>query len=118
MKPYYHAKNSVNKYGGKIEDYQALHNEMDSSKSAHATMAHRLVFHSAFGIYIMERIFGETITNSDGVKVCVRDIAEDHVLEDLHFIPSLDHWLKNLKLQDWMTGSRQMAKPDKFIKID
>lgn len=118
MKPYIHAKNSANKYGGTPEDYLPIHDLMDSSKSAHASMLHRAIFHSAFGIFIVERVFGTNITNSDGKLVSVRELAEEHCVEDLGFIPSLDHWLKNLTMQDWMFGGRIKKIKDRFIKID
>jgi hypothetical protein len=115
MKPHIHSKNSAKKYGGRADDYQSIHDTIDSSKSAHASMKHRLVFHSAFGIYIVERIHGTLITNSDGARVSVRDVAEDHVLEDLGTIPSLDDWLDGLPLEQWMGGP---TRTHKFIKID
>jgi hypothetical protein len=115
MKPHIHAKNSAKKYGGVPADYQAIHDTIDSSKSAHATMRHRLVFHSAFGIYVVERIHGVLLTNSDGASVSVRDIAEDHVLEDLGRIPSLDEWLSELSLKQWMGGP---VRKHKFVKVD
>jgi hypothetical protein len=103
-----HARSSARKYGGKPEDYLAIHERMDSSKSAHAEVSHRCVFHSAFGIFIIEDIFGRTITNSDGKEVFVRDVAEQHVLEDLGFIPSLSDWLREMPAQPWMAGARKM----------
>ena len=103
-----HARSSARKYGGKAEDYIDIHEKMDSTKSAHAEVSHRCVFHSAFGIFIIEDIFGRTITNSDGKEVFVRDIAEQHVLEDLGFIPSLSDWLKEMPSQAWMAGARKM----------
>jgi uncharacterized protein related to proFAR isomerase len=115
LKPHIHAKNSVKKYGGKVDDYQPIHDTIDSSKSAHATMKHRIVLHSAFGIYLVERIHGILIVNSDGAKVSVRDVAEDHVLEDLGTIPSLDKWLEELPLKKWMGGP--IGKRT-FVKID
>ena len=115
MKPHIHAKNSVKKYGGKWEDYMPIHDAIDSSKSAHATVKHRAVLHSAFGIYLIERIFGATIVNSDGKTVSVRDVAEDHVLEDLGTIPSLDAWLKAMPIETWMGGP---SKKKTFLKID
>ena len=118
MKPLMHAKNSAHKHGGKWEDYLAIHDLMDSSKSAHSEMTHRAIFHSSFGIYIVEKIFGTTITNSEGKLVSVRDIAEDHCIEDLGFIPSLDKWLKNIVFQDWMFGGRRKEIKTRFIKID
>ena len=118
MKPLIHAKNSAKKHGGKWEDYIEIHNFMDSSKAACASMHHRAIFHSAFGIFIVEKTFGVTLKNSDGKLVSVRDLAEDHVIEDLGFIPSLDHWLNNMTSQDWMFGGRRKEVKDKFIKID
>lgn len=118
MKPFAHAKNSAKKHGGIPEDYQAIHDLMDSSKSAMADMRHRAFFHSAFGIFIVEKVFGTTITNSDGKKVCTRDIAEDHVLEDLGFIPTMEHWFKNMTMQDWMFGGRRAEIKERFIEIE
>jgi hypothetical protein len=103
-----HARSSARRWGGKAEDYLAIHEKMDSTKSAHAEVTHRCVFHSAFGIYIIEDIFGRTLTNSDGKEVFVRDVAEQHVLEDLGFIPSLSDWLREMPAQPWMAGARKM----------
>ena len=107
-KAYIHAQSSVKRFGGRVEDYIAIHERIDSTKSAHAEVTHRCVFHSAFGIYIIEEIFGRFITNSDGKQVFVRDIAEQHVLEDLGFIPSLSDWLKEMPAAPWMAGQRKM----------
>ncbi len=103
-----HARSSAKRFGGCAEDYLAIHERMDSSKSAHAEVSHRCVFHSAFGIYIIEDIFGRTITNSDGKEVFVRDVAEQHVLEDLGFIPSLSDWLREMPAQPWMAGAKKL----------
>jgi len=102
-----HARSSARRWGGKAEDYLAIHERMDSSKSAHAEVTHRCVFHSAFGIYVIEEIFGRTLTNSDGKEVFVRDVAEQHVLEDLGCIPSLSDWLREMPVQPWMAGARK-----------
>jgi hypothetical protein len=104
-----HAQSSVRRWGGTVEDYLPIHEKMDSTKMAHAEVTHRCVFHSAFGIYVIEDIFGRTITNSDGREVHVRDVAEQHVLEDLGFIPSLSDWLKEMPAQPWMAGQRKVA---------
>lgn len=118
MKPLIHAKNSARKHGGTWEDYIEIHNFMDSSKAACASMHHRAIFHSAFGIFIVEKTFGVSMKNSEGKLVSIRDLAEDHVIEDLGFIPSLDHWLGNMTSQDWMFGGRRKQTNNKFIKID
>lgn len=110
MKPYLHAKSSARKFGGEASDYLAIHDFMDSSKSCHASVKHRAVLHSAFGIFIAERVFGHNITNSNGRAVSVRDIAEQHVIEDLGCIPSLDDWLNEMVLQAWMGGPSKEKK--------
>lgn len=115
VKPSIHAKNSARKYGGEPKDYLPIHDFIDSSKSAHASMKHRAVLHSAFGIFICERVFGHAIKNSDGREVQVRDVAEDHVLEDLGTIPSLDDWLRGMPMEQWMGGP---TRRHTFIKID
>jgi hypothetical protein len=108
-KAWVHAQSSAKRWGGKAEDYIDIHERIDSTKSAHAEVTHRCVFHSAFGIYIIEEIFGRFVTNSDGKQVFVRDVAEQHVLEDLGFIPSLSDWLKEMPAQPWMAGQRKMT---------
>lgn len=107
-KPLIHARSSVRRWGGTEEDYLPIHEKMDTTKMAHAEVTHRCVFHSAFGIYLIEELFGRTITNSDGKEVHVRDIAEQHVLEDLGFIPSLSDWLKEMPAKPWMAGQRKL----------
>jgi len=107
-KPLVHAESSVRRWGGTAEDYLPIHERFDSTKSAHAEVTHRCVFHSAFGIFIIEELFGRTLTNSDGRTVHVRDVAEQHVLEDLGFIPSLSDWLKEMPPQPWMAGQKKV----------
>lgn len=115
MKPFVHAKNSANKHGGAPEDYQAIHDFIDSSKIAVPDMRHRAMLHSAWGIYLAERVFGTTITNSDGKRVPVRDLAEEHVIEDLGFIPTMQDYLQHMTLEPWMGGA---TRKKRFIPID
>jgi hypothetical protein len=58
------------------------------------------------GIFLAERIFGVTITNSAGEKVPVRYIGEQHVKEDLGWIPTAQDWLSEIQPQRWMYGQR------------
>lgn len=116
MKPLIHAQNSVRRYGGQIEDYIEIHNFFDSTKSAYANIKHRAILHNTFGIFLCEKLFGVFITNSDGKKISVRDVAEDHVVEDMGFIPTLEKWLGEMEIKDWMnpTGQRQHTKRTKI----
>lgn len=116
MKPFIHAKFSAKKFGGRKEDYLAIHEKMDSSKAAHATMKHRIIFHSAFGIYLIADIFGASIVNSDNAEVSVRDIAEAHVIEDLGRIPSLDDWLRGMPLDEWMGNPVRTSRTINLFK--
>lgn len=102
MKPHIHSSISVRKWGGCPSDYQEIHDFLDISKSASADMRHRMLLHHSLGCYIVEKCFGITITNSDGLEVSVRDIAEAHIIEDLGRIPSLDEWVTKLPLEAWM----------------
>lgn len=108
-KPLVHAESSVRRWGGAVEDYLPIHEKMDQTKMAYAEVTHRCEFHSAFGIFLIEELFGRTLTTSDGRTVHVRDVAEQHVLEDLGFIPSLSDWLKEMPAQAWMAGRRKVA---------
>lgn len=110
MKPWLHARSSANRWGGEPGDYLEIHDFMDSSKAAHASVKHRAVLHSAFGVFLAERVFGHNVTNSQGREVSVRDIAEQHVLEDLGTIPSLDDWLECMELRAWMGGPAKRVR--------
>lgn len=105
--PYHHALSSVKKWGGVPQDYQAIHNWFDESKAMMADFRHRALRHHAEGIFMAERLFGTTITTSVGRKVPVRFIGEQHVKEDLGFIPSMQDWLKQIKPSAWMMRGGQ-----------
>lgn len=103
MNPVYHANSNVKKYGGKVEDYLPIHNWFDHPKSTVANARHRILRHHAYGIFECEQKFGEYIINSDGRKVPVRMIGEDHVREDCGGrIPSVQDWVENLHTKPWM----------------
>lgn len=111
-KPYIHAQNSATKFGGVPEDYIDIHNLMDSSKKLIADVRHRALFHHAAGPFIMEEIFGVTRENSDGKTYSVRDIAEQHILEDLGFIPSFEEYVKTMPIAGWMAGEHKDVTND------
>ena len=107
MKPYLHAKLSVKKWGGKPEDYLEIHDFIDSTKAHHADMRHRAMLHNSWGIYLCERIFGHNSENSDGRLVSVRDVAEQHVIEDLGRIPAITEYLSAMPMMAWLGGPKQ-----------
>jgi hypothetical protein len=102
MKPVVHAKNSVRKFGGNLDDYMKFHNWMDSTKAHIPDIRHRMILHNAWGIFMAEQIFGSYFKNSDGKIVSVRDVLELHVVDDLGHIPTLEQCFKNFKAEPWM----------------
>lgn len=118
MKPHLHANISAKQHGGVPGDYMAIHEFMDHSKAAVADVRHRAMLHSAWGIYVVSQVFGNTLVNSEGKTVSVRDIAEEHVIQDLGFIPTMDDWLKDLPIQPWMSGAKKKRQVMTFDQAD
>ena len=110
--PLKHAESTVRKWGGKVEDYLPIHNWFDESKSYLADFRHRAMRHHAEGIFMAERIFGVSVTNSDGKQVPVRYIGEQHVKEDLGRIPTVNDWLSRIVPERWMGGQKLEEKSD------
>lgn len=107
MKPFLHAKITAKKHGGKMEDYLDIHDFIDHTKEIVPDMRHRALLHSAFGCFMVEKIFGHVRLNSDGKEYSPRDIAEEHIIQDLGFIPTVQDYLQHLELKDWMTGTQK-----------
>lgn len=102
MNPYHHALSSVARYGGKVEDYIEIHHWFDLSKRSWTDPRHRALRHHSEGIFDCESQFGYAIKNSDGRVIPTRYIGEDHVREDLGFIPTMKDWYENIQQQKWM----------------
>lgn len=100
--PYHHAVRSARLFGGAAEDYLAIHDWFDESKAHIADIRHRALRHHSEGIFLCEAIFGSTVTNSAGKKIPVRTIGEQHVKDDLGWIPSVKDWLQHIEVQPWM----------------
>lgn len=75
---------------------------IDESKSITADFRHRALRHHAEGVFMLERFFGTTITISTGRVVPVRLVGEQHVIEDLGFIPSFADWVRCIHPDPWM----------------
>jgi hypothetical protein len=108
---HYHALSSVRRWGGRAEDYIALHSWMDASKAIIADPRHRALRHHAEGIFALEHEYGQTICNSDGRDVPVRLIGEQHVMEDLGFIPSFADWARLITPAAWVTRGNPKGSP-------
>ena len=104
MTPYKHAESSAKKFGGVPEDYIRIHDWFDETKQYTGDWTHRAMRHHAAGIQWAIEKFGHFIANSDARKIPVKLIAEQHVMEDCGFIPTIQDWMKPAlgNPQDWM----------------
>lgn len=100
--PYHHAVSSAKKFGGEPGEYLDLHEWFDASKQHMADFRHRALRHHSAGIFMLEKFFGTTITLANGRVVPVRFIGEQHVLEDLGRIPTVQDWLGKIQPESWM----------------
>lgn len=109
MTPYHHAVSSAKRFGGKAEDYIRIHDWFDASKELFADFRHRALRHHAQGIFECERVFGATVTNSDGRAIPVRWVGEQHVKEDMGgIIPSFGDWAQCIIPKRWMSRASRM----------
>jgi hypothetical protein len=62
--------------------------------------------------------FGYTFKNSDGKDICVKDICEQHILEDfgMRFIPTAQDYLENMEFKDWMQNGIKDI-PSSYVKL-
>ena len=110
MKAFNHCKSSVKYFGGEEDDYLKIHQWFDESKTHYADIRHRALRHHTQGIAECEEKFGVNIYNSNGNKVIVKSIAEQHIREDLGFIPTLQDWFKLMKPAPWMASTKRNTK--------
>lgn len=110
--PYHHALSSVRKWGGTVADYDAIHRWFDVTKAHFCDFRHRAARHHAEGIALMEQCFGATITLTGGRIIPTRWVGEQHVREDLGFIPTLADWLACIQPQPWMGRGRKLSMED------
>jgi len=117
MKPNTHSISSAKRFGGVPEDYMEIHAFLDHTKMLFPDNRHRALLHNSWGIYVCERVFGTTITNSDDKVVNVRSIAEQHIFEDFgnKFIPTVQDYLQEMEHKDWMSNDN--TYPSSMRKI-
>jgi len=112
---YIHAETSARHFGGKPEDYIKIHEWIDQYKASYGDVRHRAMLHHANGPFMAQEVFGHYITVFDEKtqkekRVIVREIAENHIVEDMGCIPSPGDWLDCMNCVTWMGGKR-----NKFI---
>ena len=105
--PMVHSRSSVKRWGGKVEDYMAIHKLLDSPKATMNNNTSRMLTHNTWFAYeVIPLIFGYNIINSDGRSVDVVDIAMLHIAEDFRhkFIPTPQDYLQHMQVQPWMNN--------------
>lgn len=109
MTPYLHARSSARKWGGTYNDYLDIHEWFDSSKLVIPDHRHRSLYHHTLGIEQARLIFGPVrmIKTKTGKTrdVPVKLIGEQHVIEDLGFLPTPMHYVEDMTLKKWMSGT-------------
>jgi len=100
-----HSKNSVESFGGVPSDYFAIHRILDSSKLYIADWRHRALLHNTFGVHLLEEhIIGPTFKReSDGVELCTRTVATQHIIEDLGVLLTPGEFLREMPIRGWMS---------------
>lgn len=105
-----HSLLSRKKFNGAAEDYLHIHKFIDISKLFYFDIKHRILLHNTYGIDICIQKFGETLTNSEGQTILIRDIAAEHCKEDLMgIVPTLNNWFKYV--DDSLLGSITPLNP-------
>ena len=104
MTPVKHAESSVNKWGGKWEDYMEIHSWFDETKQFTGDWTHRALRHHSAGVQWAIEKFGHVIVNSKGQSIPTKMLAEQHIQEDCGFIPTPADYLKALAKspEKWM----------------
>lgn len=108
---YIHAQASARHFGGTPEDYIKIHEWIDQFKGTMGDVRHRALLHHTKGPWMAQEVFGHFIEVFDEKKqktkkVMVRDIAENHIVEDLGWLPSPSDWLDCMNCTVWMGGKR------------
>ena len=101
-----------------LECERELRKKTPRYKRLHKPIAYAKGSGPYLGIYIAERVFGTYIVNSHGRKVQVRDIAENHILEDMGTIPTVQDYLQHLPLLPWLGGKKRKVIVDSFDLVD
>lgn len=127
-KPIVHAMSSSRRFGGKPEDYFPIHDLLDKSKGAMPDNRHRTLTHNSWFLStILELIHmpevgwhgHNLIRPSDGKLVSVREIGEQHILEDFGgFIPTAQDYLGEMEMKLWMNSGARGTVPPSHQKIE
>jgi len=115
---YYHATSSANAFGGTADDYLDIHAWFDRSRGSTSSILHRMLAHHTAGIQDAIAYFGTTITISTGRRVPVSLIGEQHIQEDLGFIPTLDDYIGMMTCPRWASKRAKLLHSKLHQTID
>lgn len=109
-----HARSAAKKWGGSWENYIELEEFIDGSKRIIGDVRHRSMYHHTEGVWLCQRIFGRVlhIQREHGrIEVPTRLVAEQHILEDLGWLPSPADYIDGMPIKAWMSGSQRKELP-------
>ena len=105
---FYHATSSAKAFGGVADDYIEIHAWFDRGRAGTSSILHRFLSHHTQGIADAVAHFGSTITISTGRRVPVSLIGEQHVTEDLGFVPTLDDYIGMMVAPRWSSKKAKL----------
>lgn len=106
MNSLFHAKSAAHRWGGTWEDYIEIEEFIDSSKHIIGDVRHRSIYHHTEGVWLTQRIFGRTILIGHK-EIPTREVAEQHIIEDLGWLPSPKDYIDGMELSPWMGGEKK-----------
>lgn len=112
MNSWNHSVSAARRWGGSPADYIDIHEFIDSSKKIIGDVRHRSIYHHTLGVWLCQQVFGRIleIPRADGQgtkQVPVRLVAEQHILEDLGWLPSPADYINGMPIAAWMSGSKR-----------
>jgi len=117
MTPVKHAESTARKWGGKWEDYVAIHDWFDETKVYTGDWTHRALRHHSAGIQWAVEKFGHAVVNSSNQTIPVKLIAEQHLMEDCGFIPTPKDYLLPLAKnpEKWMLSVGKKSSTQELV---
>lgn len=107
----HHAKSSAIRFGGEPEDYIFLHLWFDEPKGHMGDWRQRAIRHHTLGILEAIDKFGPWVNLSNGKRVSTRLVCEQHLMEDLGRLPTVQDWLECMEPQAWMaSAARKLSR--------
>jgi hypothetical protein len=115
---YFHSVSSANAFGGVADDYLDIHAWFDRSRGSTSSILHRMLAHHTAGIQDAIAHFGATLTISTGRRVPVSLIGEQHITEDLGFVPTLDDYIQMMTCPRWTSKRAKLLHRKLHENID